>query len=454
MSPIPLGIFAASGFGQSPYYLLSLPSAARVSDFDYDLDGNLYYSGGFGGSAFMAKTDPTGNLVFQKTLSATSGYNNVYFDSVAVDRLGGTGNVFLSGESSTRNSSSSDIFIAKSSSSGVFQNWSALWDSTYSTYASFSMDIEIDTSATVVTGDYGRGWNLGTSVLHTSQLAQSDLSLSSDYAFGNPNGNFTYSGKSLSINPSNGDRIMQFFPYWGGPSITAITTANVQRWSTRNAAFGGGFSSEVQATASNGTYIYYSVKFSASSPGKSYIYVVNPADGQIISSRYIANSNDNYFYSIATEGTSYVYTASFDYQNRIIITKFNDTLSTVIWSRSFTRTNGNMVSYQGTGSSTIKVDELSGKIYLSFKSLGNNSDPDQMILSYPTDGSITGDYSINTESNAVFNLEIATSSIPARTNESFETNGAGGQSQLNRGQVATYPHTENSTAYSTEIIAI
>ena len=134
MSLIPLGFWAASGAGASAgYWLLSFGGTAD-DEFGYgvgsDSQGNVYTVGktqstGAGSSdILLAKFDSAGSIVWQRILGGTGGDDAraVAFDS--------SDNVYIVGETASAGAGGDDMVLAKYNPSGVIQFQKTLGGST------------------------------------------------------------------------------------------------------------------------------------------------------------------------------------------------------------------------------------------------------------------------------------------------------------------------------------
>jgi hypothetical protein len=77
---------------QNPY-----PSQSAIGALTTDAEGNTYVTGG---NAFVAKLDPTGNIVFTTTLGQDGPYSYSYGFSIALDP---SGNIWVGGQTGVNN---------------------------------------------------------------------------------------------------------------------------------------------------------------------------------------------------------------------------------------------------------------------------------------------------------------------------------------------------------------
>jgi uncharacterized delta-60 repeat protein len=413
------GAASASGFGFTaltgiggPYWIGTLGGAAndQGNGIAVDSSGNVYVTGytssqGSGGNdVLIAKYNNSGTIQWQRTLG---GIDSDYGTSIAVDS---SGNVYIGGYTRSQSAGGFDVLITKYNTSGTIQWQRTLGGSAFD----YGTSIAVDSSGNVYVAGYAYSPSGGAqpdvliTKYDTSGTIQWQRTLGgSGYDFGygiavDSSGNVYITGYTDSQGSGGADVL-----------IAKYNTSGTIQWQRTLGGANTDVGVDIAVDSSGNSYI---TGYTASQGSGNNDVLITKYDtsGTIQWQRILGGSDLEQGYSIAVDssGNSYItgYTASQGAGGAdVLIAKYN-TSGTIQWQRTL----GGANTDAGYG---IAVDS-SGSIFItgSTTSAGAGSS-DLLITKLPGDGSKTGTYTVGGSSitYAASTLTAATSTLTSAT---------------------------------------
>jgi uncharacterized delta-60 repeat protein len=404
------GFLALTGIG-GPYWIGTLGGAG--GDYGYgiavDSSGNVYVTGytdsqGAGvDDALITKYNTSGTIQWQRTLGG-SGYDYGY--GIAVDS---SGNVYVTGITTSQGAGANDALITKYNTSGTIQ-WQRILGGSGSDQG---LGIAVDSSGNVYVTGYTTSQGAGVddaliTKYNTSGTIQWQRTLG---------GSVTDQGYGIAVDSSGNVYVTGITDSQGAGNydvlITKYDTSGTIQWQR----ILGGSSVDVGngiAVDSSGNVYVTGYTDSQGAGGPDVLIAKYNTSGTIQWQRVLGSSSTEAGYGIAVDSSGNVYvTGRTNGQgagsNDVLITKYN-TSGTIQWQRTL----GGSSNEFGRG---IAVDS-SGNVYVTaYTTSTGGTGNDVLITKLPGDGSKTGTYTVGGVSftYAASTLTAATSTLTAAT---------------------------------------
>ena len=333
-----------------------------------DTDGNIYVCGysGSGSDIQLAKYNSSGAIQWQETLNNSgNGYG------IAVDS---SNNVYVCGISYA--SGNADIQIVKCNSSGVIQWQRQLGNAGYS---DVGYGIAVDSSSNVyVCGS--SDLNILIVKYNSSGAIQWQRKLSATNSNAGRSVSVDTSGNVYVCGSSNATGAYLFI-------IAKYDSSGVIQWQRRFGAGGGSNFGLGVSTDSSGN-VYVCGSSDAVSGNQDTIIAKYDSSGVIQWQRRLASSGNDYGYGVSIDSSNNVYVCGIAQGTSAVMVQIvkYDASGVIQWQRQLGNANGN----NGYG---IAID-TKGHIYVCGNTIPNGSYNNLLIAKLPSDGTLTGTYTV------------------------------------------------------------
>jgi uncharacterized delta-60 repeat protein len=398
------GITLGAGitFTPLPSYFIGIlagSSTDQGNGIAFDSAGNFYVTGttssqGAGSvDVLLAKYNSSGTIQWQRTLGGAS---SEYGFGVAVDS---SGNVYVTGYTSSQGAGSNDFLIAKYNTSGTIQWQRTLGGGT----AENGRGIAVDSGGNVYVSGYTGSSLVIITKYNTSGTIQWQRTLGSglEDCYGiavDSSGNVYVTGSTSGAGAGIADVL-----------IAKYDTSGTIQW--QRVLGGGAMDLGYGVAVDSSSNVYVTGYTRSQGAGGSDILIAKyNSSGTIQWQRILGGSGDDTGYGIAVDSSGNVYvTGTTSGSNDVSISKY-DTSGTIQWQRTLGG-SGNDTGYG------IAVGS-NGDFYVTGITYSPSSGaPDVILAKLPGDGSKTGTYTVGGTSftYAASTLTAATSTLTSAT---------------------------------------
>lgn len=330
-----------------------------------------------GGDALISKYNSAGILQWQRALGGSGAEDG---GDIATD---GSGNIYITGLTSSQGAGNSDIFVSKYNSSGVIQWQRAIGGANTETQGGVAVDTSGNLHVTGNTLSAGSGGNTLTAKYDTSGVIQWQRTL------GDNNSEQSY---GIAVDNSSGDVYIVGIESSGGVAgqnllIAKYNSSGTIQWQRNLAA--AGVSDEGYGIALDSSSNVYVVGKTNSSGSGDALIAKYDSSGVIQWQRTLGGGGSEILRRVAVDssGNSYVIGTTFSSGaggSDFLIAKY-DTSGVIQWQRAF----GGTGTEEGRGISFVAPNTL----YVTGRtdSAGAGGD-DLLIVKIPADGTGTGTF--------------------------------------------------------------